>query len=255
MKKIDVSQIVDPSIQQPFTGLSLDFLQEGNKQMIFAICQNIIKSHGLTYNVAVPYLISATSNAGFPSDGIVFFNDELYIMRENVASLTYAVIDTTPDTVADPLLFTDNVTRNVHNNRYLEFTNTLSGSLFAIADIIDITRAQIMPVVTVGSGGSAPAYQNSWGASTAVTYRKNIDGLLYLQGIATKATTSTGTIFTLPVGYRPTVQKYVSCYLAQAGSIVTDFLAIDTSGNVSLNYAPASANTFLYLDGVSFYLS
>ena len=254
MRKIDVTQIVDPLIQQPFTGLSLDFLQEGNKQMMFAICQNIIKSHGLTYNVSVPYLISATSNTGFTCDGVVFFNDEIYIMRENFASLTYATIDTTPDATADPLLFTDSINRNVHNNRYLEFTNTLSGSLFAIADIINITGHQVITTITVGSGGSASAFHNSWGQSVAVKFRKNIDGLVSLEGIATKATTSSGVIFTLPVGYKPTTQKYIACYLAQAGAIVTEFLVINTNGDVNLNYSPSSANTYLYLDGINFYL-
>jgi hypothetical protein len=254
MRKIDVSQIVDPNIQQPFTGLSLDFLQTGTKQMVFALCWNIIKSKGFTYSATVPYYIAATADAGFTSDGVVFYGGELYLMTENFAGLQYAVIDTTPDATADPLLFTDNISRNVHNNRYLSYSASATGALFDVNNIVN-AMVSFMPAITVGSGGSAPSFQNSWAASTAVKFRKNIDGLLSLEGVATKATTSGGTIFTLPVGYRPSVQKYISCYLVQAGAIVTEFLIVDTNGDVSINFAPSATNTDLYLNGINFYLS
>lgn len=140
MKKINTGFAVDPSPQQPFTTKSLDFLQDANKDMIAALCRNIISNHGLTYSSSVPYFISQY-NTSFISDGAVFFNGELYILEENVTTLAYATIDTTPNATADPLLFSDGVGRNVHNNRYLTFTNTLSGSLFAIADIVNVSRA------------------------------------------------------------------------------------------------------------------
>lgn len=144
MKKINTGFAFDPSPQQPFTTKSLDFLQDANKEMITAICRNIISNHGLTYSSSVPYFISQY-NTSFISDGAVFFNGELYILEENVATLAYATIDTTPNATADPLLFSDGVDRNVHNNRYLTFTNTLLGSLFSIADIVDISKATTPP--------------------------------------------------------------------------------------------------------------
>jgi len=142
MKTINTSFVSDPSIQQPLTTKSLDFLQSGNKQALAVICRNIIKNHGLTYSASVPYLLSGpmfSPIVPFVGDGTVFFNDEIYILQENTASATYATIDTTPDGTADPLLFSDLVNRNVHNNRYLAFTNTLAGSLFAISAIVDVS--------------------------------------------------------------------------------------------------------------------
>jgi hypothetical protein len=142
MKTINTSFVSDPSIQQPLTTKSLDFLQSGNKQALAVICRNIIKNHGLTYSASVPYLLSDpmfSPIVPFTGDGTIFFNDEIYILQENTAGGTYATIDTTPDGTADPLLFSDLVNRNVHNNRYLTFTNTLAGSLFAMADIVDVS--------------------------------------------------------------------------------------------------------------------
>jgi hypothetical protein len=142
MKTINTSFVSDPSIQQPLTTKSLDFLQSGNKQALAVICRNIIKNHGLTYSASVPYQLSGAMISPivpFVGDGTIFFNDEIYILQENTAGGTYATIDTTPDGTADPLLFSDLVNRNVHNNRYLTFTNTLAGSLFALADTVDVS--------------------------------------------------------------------------------------------------------------------
>lgn len=142
MKTINTSFVLDPSIQQPLTTKSLDFLQSGNKQALAIICRNIIKNHGLTYSATVPYYLSGpmfSPIVPFIGDGTVFFNDEIYILQENTASALYAIIDTTPDATADPLLFSDLVNRNVHNNRYLTFTNTLAGSLFAVSAIVDVS--------------------------------------------------------------------------------------------------------------------
>lgn len=148
MKQIYTGYVVDPSIQQPYTAKSVDFLREGDREMIAIIIRNIISNKGLMYSTSVPYYVGSTTNlVGFPTDGAIFFNDELYIMRENTAGLDYCIIDTTPDPVADPVVFTDSISRNVHNNRYLTFTNVASGSLFAIADIvgINLTAPTVVP--------------------------------------------------------------------------------------------------------------
>lgn len=148
MKKINTSFVVDPTIQQPFTTKSLDFLQMNSKEMIYAICRNLVTMSGRTYSSSVPYYIAQNNMGIITSDGFIFFNDELYVMNENTASLAYAIVDTTADATYDPLLFTDNVSRNVHNNRRLTFTSTALGSLFAVADIVSVTTPVVAnPVV------------------------------------------------------------------------------------------------------------
>jgi hypothetical protein len=137
MKKIDVTQIVDPSIQQPFTGRSLSFLQEANKEMVYAICRNIIVSHGHTFSATTPYYISADNYGGITGDGYIFYGNELYRTTENVAGYDYAIVDTTPDSVADPVLFTDSVNRNVHGNRYITYTPTATGALYNVNNVVN----------------------------------------------------------------------------------------------------------------------
>ena len=164
MKNINTSFVSDPSIQQPFTTKSLDFLQSGNKQALAIICRNIVKNHGLTYSATVPYLLTINMNSPivpFNGDGTVFFNDEIYILQENTSSALYAVIDTTPDATADPLLFSDLVNRDVHDNRYLTFTNTLAGSLFAIADIVDVSSTIFKPLIANQTTGLTVAISST----------------------------------------------------------------------------------------------
>lgn len=238
MKKINTSYVVDPSILQPFTTKSLDFLQNGNKEMIEALCRNIISFQDYSYNTTTPYLIG-NINTPFPSDGVVFFNGELYIMTENTAGLTYATIDTTPDSVADPLLFTDSITRAVHNNRYLSYTNTLAGSLFAVSDIVSTTKRTNI---------SISGYLNGWVANTSPisnpiytkTFRRvKLSGIVSLSG----SISGKQNIFTLPVGYRPSEIRVFPCWISDSGPAKVGILSVDTTGIVSILTSSFSGTT------------
>jgi hypothetical protein len=227
MKKINTGFAVDPSPQQPFTTKSLDFLQDSNKQMIEIICLWIIRKEGYTYSTTVPYYISGYAT-GFTSEGTIFFNGELYIMEENYATLAYATIDTTPSFI-DPLLFSDGVGRNVHNNRYLTFTNTLSGSLFSMADIVNV--ASINPPwinITIGSNWTIPATFTSF--ANVFQYKKNINNEVQFRGYA-KCVSGAGssTIFTLPIGVIP---LYFKKFIAYNGNAVVTGYIDSTTGDV-----------------------
>jgi len=248
MRKIDVSQIVDPSIQQPFTGLSLAFLQDGNSQMVYAICKSVIQNSGRTYSASVPYLFSSDSNTGSTSDGVVFFNGELYVMNENTAGDPYAIVDTTPDPVADPLLFTDAVNRNVHNNRYLTYQVSGTGALFAIADIVNIAA----PTTT-----AITSFLNSWTATANTPkYSKAANGLVSLRGIFTKSGAITSSVMTnLPVGYRPSQNMAFIVYLNDSTVIKSCEISIATGGDITMDATnvAGSTTTLVGLDGVNFY--
>lgn len=133
-KRINTGYVSDPTIQQPFTTKSLDFIQDGVLEITNGIVKHMIQSYGLTYSTSVPYLIAYGTGV---YNRYYFFNGELYLAQGSSASL-YAHIDTTPDGTADPLLFSDNVNRNVHNNRYLTINAISTGALFAMADVINI---------------------------------------------------------------------------------------------------------------------
>lgn len=98
-----------------------------------------------------------------------------------------------------------------------------------------------------------PTLQNSWAQfeSEALPCRYRIarDGRVTFRGAVSKASgASLTTIFTLPVGYRPT-QEMV--FLVDLGGS-PDFISVKANGEVK--YAGgSSAVSFLILDGVSFY--
>ena len=154
MKRIDTTQETATS-WSPFKVESKAFMQDANKEMVQSLCRNIISSRGLTYSTTVPYGISGF-DAPFGSDGAIFFNGELYIMKQNISSALYAYIDTTANAVADPTTFSDNTTHYIHKDRYLNFTNTLAGSLFAVSSIIDasfqLIKVPSKPVISTYTG-------------------------------------------------------------------------------------------------------
>jgi len=106
--------------------------------------------------------------------------------------------------------------------------------------------------VTVGSGGGAPAYGTAWSVVTPVTFRKNNDGLVTIEGVAQRAA-GAGSIscFTLPVGFRPSATK--TCPAAITDGInppLGEAIDIGASGAVQLTggtgwsgYYPGTAFT------------
>lgn len=85
----------------------------------------------------------------------------------------------------------------------------------------------------VGTAGE-PTFASGWGAQDAdgVRFRKAADGMVDVFGRASR-TTGSGTLFTLPAGYRPSFEIR---NVAQSGSANTPYnLSIQTDGQVVLN--------------------
>lgn len=101
--------------------------------------------------------------------------------------------------------------------------------------------------IIVGSGGSAPAFQNSWasppiyGVNNPLRFNLDALGHLWIRGGTSGGTPDGSTCFTLPVGYRPTYETGV---LVNAGSInasgtwyqSTTTASIYTNGEVHIRY-------------------
>lgn len=108
----------------------------------------------------------------------------------------------------------------------------------------------------------APAYTNvtyngSWtdyGSGYEETSYAKVGNRVQLRGTAKHATTSTtGTVFTLPDGYRPAKTRGFRLYAAGNGVAQ---ISIDSAGVVSiLSYASSGNGGFLCFDGVSFDLA
>jgi hypothetical protein len=156
MKILSTSYITDTA-QMPIKGGTLAFLQQANQEVFAAIMQQQI---GNNYNSNYGYILWGCLNTGtgsnyIISDGAVLFNGEVFLVDavnftltgENVA---IGVITTTQYiTDADPVTFTDEVSRNVHNIRKIVFQQGLSGTTntFNYANAVNM---QYMPQGGIG---------------------------------------------------------------------------------------------------------
>lgn len=110
----------------------------------------------------------------------------------------------------------------------------------------------VVPVLTVGGGGSNPAFQNSWGQIQPVKIRLDHNGLVSIEGLASKGFNGSGVIFTLPAGFRPPVPREVPVMQVYLGSQVMDTLHIDTNGDCQLNN-PTANTTQIYFTTIFFW--
>lgn len=93
----------------------------------------------------------------------------------------------------------------------------------------------------IGSGGE-PAFQNSWvnvGGSYDTAAFCKIGGITFIKGSVKTGTLGT-TVFTLPVGYRPLLQRRTAMPLWDGGSHHHGMLFISTAGEIQVNSSTAS---------------
>lgn len=106
---------------------------------------------------------------------------------------------------------------------------------------------------TAESWTNVSSFSNSWvnydtSLYFGAGYYKDPTGVIHLRGLVksgTVALDTTGTIFVLPSGYRPTK----ALHLSVTSNLAAGTCFIDTSGNVR---AHAGDNTWFSLDGITF---
>lgn len=124
MNRIITTDVLDPSIQQPFTANSLDFLQTAVSDILISIPALTNKSALESGNGIILYGCQkrdlGAGNYTFYF-GYVYWNGEIFTFDgvSNIAIATNAQfkIVTTNSGTADPVTFTDGISRNVHNVR------------------------------------------------------------------------------------------------------------------------------------------
>lgn len=247
MNRIDTSHVVDPTLLQPFTANSLDFVQDTISFVSIALCKHIIQTNNLVYSASTPYRLYIVSGSDY-----VFFNDELYLMSNPGGSTNIAVL-TTIYPAYDPTLFSDGFTSfNVHAERFLVQTNgTLGTGLFDLADIVEVRLGDINYTgVTANTNWTVP---NPYAAVPNVCeFKKTSTNEVVFRGMIKNTNTGvTQTAFTLPVGYRPTQKKYLQAY--------SDYLATTVSVFININGVVAitgisTNNVAVSLDGIRFTL-
>ena len=135
MRKLDISNIGNTT-GMPIKGGTLEHLQLAYQEVLNAVAQNLI---GKSMDATKCYILYGCVNSGAGqvyniSAGAVFFNGEVYLV--DAASFTApagqvavaTIVTTQYVTNADPVLFTNGNTYNVHNIRKIQIAAGLAGS-------------------------------------------------------------------------------------------------------------------------------
>lgn len=249
--------------EQPFSTISLDFLQGSTKETNTAYAAGLIQSMNATpINPTKAYPIAGVfTDAGVGvtdiSEGYIYYNGELfYSVAASLpisAGYTFsAYIYDNYDPSINPVQFSDYTTyNNIHDYRQIRWTNTATGS-FYYSDMVRLTSvpsqvstsaASIVAAYTAADAGltalidienwtSVSTFGTGWssgGAGATARFRKDGKGRISLDGNANfGGTYSNTTIFTLPAGYRPTQTIYCVVYgdSYDSGTMETTLVAI-----------------------------
>lgn len=134
MKKIITSDILDPNIAQPFTGKSLTFLQDGLQNAIANVAGSINNGTPLSPLILWGCVQTDIGSGNFScSAGAIMYLSEIYVVDVVASVATTATTSIfnrviTNDPTADPLIFTDAVSRNVHKIRKAAYVDTASAT-------------------------------------------------------------------------------------------------------------------------------
>lgn len=134
MKRLDTTPITSTN-EFPVKSGTLDFIQDAYKETFANLFTNLVPIP-LTDTM---YIISGCSNSGsganyIISAGVLYLNGEIFNFDGATFTLSglqkaYASFITTQYTTnADPVTFTDGISRNVHNIKKITITNTITSS-------------------------------------------------------------------------------------------------------------------------------
>jgi len=282
MRKLDTSNITD-TVGMPIKSGTLIHLQDAYTEAISAIMQSQIAG----YNANVAYVLygCALTNISTPflplyyniSAGAIFYNGEVFIAPsfnfQEIAILPgqtttiVATINITSfftDPTADPVIFTDGNSYNVHQLRTISYGYANSGS--GISDFSNFVV--IFPSPSWSSLSSAlatipsPVQNYTWtnvgGPYYNIAYRV-WGNEVELCGAVTNTIPGQGTftILTLPAGAIPAseVAFYLNALVGNpiTGNVTPFLFQVYTNGQVVINTPTTGAYT-IYFDNVKFRL-
>lgn len=122
----------------------------------------------------------------------------------------------------------------LNNTGGLEIVNNAyTDTIFYLADNGNLSELGTVNGSTIGDTGwqSVSSFSNGFTAPTAVAYRK-INNVVYMRGNLNSGTAN-AVAFTLPDGYRPSVNVVVP--VQQYGTANTSYVTVNTNGDVTPN--------------------
>lgn len=186
MKHI-LSSDISTTARQPYTKVTHEYYNAMITETVTAICK------GITGTTTTPVILYGCVNSASPnaniSVGAVYYLGEIYLCDAFVdGTISDAIVGTitTVYDAADPVLFSDGASHNVHQTKKIVWSDAVSGSGdFDYADCVFVNA--------------------DWDKTTLYTsltdglkFKKTIDGFTEIYGVLNAATSRT-----MPVGFRP----------------------------------------------------
>jgi hypothetical protein len=249
---------ISTTVGFPVKSGTLDFLQTASSEMLNALGRSII---GRDYSTSIPYALYGCNNTGSGSsyviqEGAILWGGVLYLVPAVSFTLTggnavYVVISQSYviSSIADPVTFTDGVSRNVHSDTKMSvYQNAMPPSPtvgFTYTSIVEAVQSKnkLLSVTTNYS-------------SSAIRYYKNRDGIVMLEGYITCNTGAAvgQTIATLPSGYIPAIGAYFSVVKRDvSNALAPAIIYVDVFGVIKIGFAASIANNdTIHITGLQF---
>jgi hypothetical protein len=238
----------------PLTGGRIDFLQDNIETLTSSIAKGLIGSY-TTNDVIILHGCTITGSdpgARTLTAGAIYYNGIIYQVDAASFTTTGSNIPlwTIVSTLSDQATFTDGYTNDpgskVRRTQKFVLVAGPAGGSGVSGYVTDYNSAIVKKIYgdvhAVGSSGE-PAFQNSWVAisGTSLKFYKTSSGRVFISGIIKNGTT--GTVCTLPAGYRPTSLQLLVCHKGDSATYVDANLTpihlnIYTSGAVEV-YIPS----------------
>lgn len=143
MKTIITSNVLDPSVLQPFTAQSLRFLQESKEDDVAALIKALVLSNLGSYSLTTPYVISGCVVSDSGKDvtaGEVFYGGKYYQTTavNGTTNIARFILTASQDATADPLTFSNSSVFNVHTIYKYIPTDVATGGDFTSSNLVDI---------------------------------------------------------------------------------------------------------------------
>lgn len=191
MEVISISQISDPNKQQPFTGLSLEFLQNALRKDDAGIIEALVTKIVGSYSLTVPYVISGcvvTDSNKDVTAGTIFYGGKFYETTSvnGTTNVARFIKTKTQDATADPVTFSDASTGNVHDIYKYVPTDVATGGDFIATDLVYLsaTSSIIAQQITLASQSTS---SGTYVDMTGLTYTTPNDGVTRKYRISLKS--------------------------------------------------------------------
>lgn len=181
MEEISISQITDPNKQQPFTGYSLQFLQNALRKDDAGIIEALVTKIVGSYSLTVPYVITGcvvTDSGKDVTSGTLFYGGKFYETTSvnGTTNVARFIKTKSQDITADPVTFSDSTTGNVHDIYKYVPTDVATGGDFTSSNLVylNATSSVIAQEISLASQTTTSA---SYVDMTGLTYTTPNDGI------------------------------------------------------------------------------